>query len=479
MTWHPAIGDFKQQLPRIAVIAAMLAAAAVLIGLHHQRAGMPSERWYRLSRQQVMEADLSWRLGEALDEIGRPAAFGGAEAARQMQERAVAGWEERVLASRPSHAAALRLGVVYGHRGYEEYAGEMFALAASLHEDSSDYYHALADVYAAEQLSEDQLREKITLIATRDGWLADLALVDAYARLGADEMGREVAQRRYARAVRFAGGLAAIGVVSGLLFALGIITLAILGFRMGFRVARPKAKLPFLVPWTVIDAVEAVAVLLFMMVVGGLLTSIGPGRLVADGDWPLGKAILMGIQYLLVSGVTIAVIWRRVRARGSRPLRALGLRLQQGLSLIKTGLAGYAAFLTLMVALALLLGWLMGGSMQLAQTTEEIIGAAETPGEIAIYFVLVCIFAPIFEELIFRGYVYGGLRAIMTPRAAIIVAAALFAAVHLSVEAFLVIMLIGAMLCYLYERSRSLIPGMIAHGLHNGLVMAFMLLQSA
>jgi membrane protease YdiL (CAAX protease family) len=478
VTWHPAIGDFKQQLPRIAVIAAMLAAAAVLIGLHQQRASMPSERWYRLSRQQVMEADLSWRLGEALDQISRPAVLGGAETARQMRDRAVAGWETRVLASRPSHVAALRLGVVYGHRGYEQYAGEMFALAASLHEESSDYYHALADVYSGDELSEQQLTDRIALVASRDGWLTDLALVDAYTRLGADEMRQEVAQRRYARAMRFAGGLAAIALSTGLLLALGIITLTVLGFRKGLTVPAPKAKLPFLVPWTVIDAVEAVAVLLFMMVVGGLLTSIGPGRLVADGDWPLGKAILMGIQYLLVSGVTIAVIWRRVRARGSRPLRALGLRLQQGFSLIRTGIAGYAAFLTMMVGLALLLGWLMGGSLHLAQTTEEIIGAAQTPGEVAIYFVLVCIFAPIFEELIFRGYVYGGLRGIMSPRAAIIVAAALFAAVHLSVEAFLVITLIGAMLCYLYERSRSLIPGMIAHGLHNGLVMAVMLLQS-
>ena len=59
MSWHPAVGDYKKQLPRIAVIAAMFAAAATLIALHQQRAQMPSEKWYRLSRQQVMEADLS------------------------------------------------------------------------------------------------------------------------------------------------------------------------------------------------------------------------------------------------------------------------------------------------------------------------------------------------------------------------------------------------------------------------------------
>lgn len=478
MSWHPAIGDYKQQLPRITLIAAMFTAAAVLIGLHQQRASMPSERWYRIARQQVMEADLSWRLGEAFDQIGEPAVLGGPDAARQMQERAVAGWERRVLASRPSHAAALRLGIVYGHRGYGDHAADMFALAASLDEESSDYYHALSEIYTGDELPDADLLARAETVAARDGWLSDTVLADLYARLDAQEKLEEVRQRRHARAVRFAGGLAGVGTVTGLLIALGLVTLAVLGFRKGLRVPTPKAQLPFMVPWTVIDVVEAVAVLLFMMVVGGLLTSISLGRAFTAAGWSLGRPVLMGIQYLLVSGVTIAVIWHRVAGRASRPLHVLGVRVKQGIGLIGTGIAGYGAFLTAMLGLALLIGWLMGDMMPLGQTTEEIIGSAETPGEIAIYFVLVCILAPIFEELIFRGYVYGGLRRWLSPRAAIVIAGAAFAAVHLNAEAFLVITLIGAMLCYLYERSRSLIPGMIAHGLHNGLVLAVMLLQS-
>jgi hypothetical protein len=215
------------------------------------------------------------------------------------------------------------------------------------------------------------------------------------------------------------------------------------------------------------------------MVVGGLLTQLTLGRLVQATDWPTGTAVLMAVQYILVSGVTLAVIWYRVRPRATRPLQVLGVRAKETLRLVGTGLSGYAAFLTALLAIGALIGWLFGDAMPLAQTTEEIIGSAQSPAEIAIYFVLVCVLAPIFEETIFRGYVYGGLRRIMSPRSAIIVGAAAFAAVHLNAEAFLVIGLIGAMLCFLYERTRSLIPGMIAHGLHNGLVMAVMLLQSA
>ncbi len=481
MPWHPAIGDYRQQLPRIAVIAAMFAAAATLIALHQQRASMPSERWYRLSRQQVMEADLSWRLGAAIEQLGGRVGITEAETVRQMRQRAIAGWERRALAERPSHAAAMRLGIIYGRQGYTDQSGDMFTLAASLHEDQSDFYHALSEIYATGEPSEETLRQKAELIASRDeNWLTDIALQDVYERVQADEQLAQIQQRRYGRTMRFAAGLLVVGLITGLLLGLGIVTLGVLGYRRGFRVNRSKAKLPFMVPWTLIDVAEAVAVLLFTMVVGGMLTNLALGRVLRPDEWSLGRPILVSIQYILVSAITIGVIWYRVRSGGaSRPLSILGLRARRALTHIGTGLSGYAAFVTLLIIIATIIAWLLGGSMPMAQTTEEMIGSAQTPAEVAIYFVLVCILAPVFEELIFRGYVYAGLRRIMSARAAILLGAAAFAAVHLNGEAFLVIGLIGAMLCYLYERSRSLLPGMIAHGVHNGLVLAIMLLQSA
>lgn len=485
MSWHPAIGDYRQQLPRIAVIAAMFAAAATLIALHQQRAALPAERWYELSRQQVMEADLAWRLGDAIEQLGADAAFAGSTTAQEMHERAIAGWERRTLARRPSHAAALRLGVAYGHRGYPEQAAEMFALAASLDEDSSDYYHAISEAYSVADLSSEALREKADVIATREGWLTDLALTDVYGRMGADDLLAEVAQRRRSAAMRFAGGLMGIGVVAGLLFLLGVITLAVLIFRWGFRLRKAVARVPFIVPWRLIDVIEVVAVLLFTMVVGGMLTSLALERVLKPDEWSLGLPLLMGIQYIIVSAATLAVVLYRVRPHATRPFNTLGLRVRDALRLVGNGVSGYAAFLTLTIAVVLVAGQLLGDSLPLGrlltfgQTTEEIIGSAQTPGEVAIYFVLVCILAPIFEELTFRGFVFGGLRRFLPVRSAIIIGGAAFAAVHLNGEAFLMIGLLGAMLCYLYERSRSLLPGMVAHGLHNGLVLAIMLLQSS
>ncbi|NLO04496.1 MAG: CPBP family intramembrane metalloprotease [candidate division WS1 bacterium] len=477
MSWHPAVGDFRAQLPRITLIVAMLVAAAILIGLHQQRASLPSERWYRLSQQQVVEADLSWRVADAMELLRQQAAFVDAETVRQMRERAVGVWERRALAGQTNHAAAYRLGVVYGHRGYAEQSSDMLALAAQLDESDSDYYHALSEIYSNPELSDEALGEKAELVAQRDGWIARIVLADVYQRLGAAEQLAEVRAEQETHATRFALGMASVTLIGGLLLLTGIIALATALWRWGFTVRERSAPLPFLVPWTVVDITEAVAVLLFAMVVGGMLTSMAFADILRVETWPLGRPLLMALQYVLVSGVTIGVLLYRARARASNPLRVLGVRLRGALKLVGTGVVGYSVFLTLLVVLALVAGSMFGG-MALGQTTEEVIGSAETPGEIAIYFVLVAVLAPIFEELIFRGYVYGGLRRIFTPRQAMLLGGAVFAAVHLNAEAFLIITLIGIMLCYLYERTRSLLPAIIAHGIHNALVLGVMLLQS-
>jgi len=95
-----------------------------------------------------------------------------------------------------------------------------------------------------------------------------------------------------------------------------------------------------------------------------------------------------------------------------------------------------------------------------------------------IYAVLVCIIAPIVEEIIFRGYVYAGIRRFLRPPQAMLLGGLIFWVVHFSPAALLVITLIGITLCYLSEHTRSLLPGMVAHGLHNAIVLAALVVHS-
>jgi membrane protease YdiL (CAAX protease family) len=73
----------------------------------------------------------------------------------------------------------------------------------------------------------------------------------------------------------------------------------------------------------------------------------------------------------------------------------------------------------------------------------------------------------IFEELAFRGVIFGGLRHVLSPVEAVIVSAAMFMIIHLSVPSFPHLFVIGLALGWLRVRTGSLYPGMLLHFCHN------------
>lgn len=77
--------------------------------------------------------------------------------------------------------------------------------------------------------------------------------------------------------------------------------------------------------------------------------------------------------------------------------------------------------------------------------------------------------APIVEELVFRGYAYPTLKA-HTGKHAMWLSALLFASVHMYLINFLPLFVLGILLAWLYERSRSISVPILAHATMNGLV---------
>ena len=81
------------------------------------------------------------------------------------------------------------------------------------------------------------------------------------------------------------------------------------------------------------------------------------------------------------------------------------------------------------------------------------------------------VFAPIFEELAFRGILYAILRRRLSPMPAAMISACIFAAAHgYGLIGFISVFWSGLLWAWLYERTGSLIPGMIAHAMNNLLV---------
>lgn len=81
------------------------------------------------------------------------------------------------------------------------------------------------------------------------------------------------------------------------------------------------------------------------------------------------------------------------------------------------------------------------------------------------------IFAPIFEEIAFRGLLYAALRRRLAFFPAAIVSTSIFALAHgYSLIGFISVFWSGFLWAWIYERTGSLIPGIVAHAMNNLLV---------
>ena len=81
--------------------------------------------------------------------------------------------------------------------------------------------------------------------------------------------------------------------------------------------------------------------------------------------------------------------------------------------------------------------------------------------------ILAGVLAPIVEETLFRGVVFGSLQAYFGKWTAAVISAAIFSALHLQAYGFIPRFVLGMFLVYLYDRYKSLYPAIALHGLNN------------
>lgn len=167
---------------------------------------------------------------------------------------------------------------------------------------------------------------------------------------------------------------------------------------------------------------------------------------------------------------------------------AVGLRMPGGLfRLAWMSACSYACALPCM-AVGVLLGFLMSSLsdrnfQDVTHPVQDMLPGAATSARLAL-FMLAVVAAPVVEEIAFRGLLYGHVRQV-TPQwprwlsvaAAMLVSAAIFAAIHpQGVLALPALAGISIGFCITREWSGSVLPGMVAHGFHNGLLLTLNLL---
>ncbi len=87
---------------------------------------------------------------------------------------------------------------------------------------------------------------------------------------------------------------------------------------------------------------------------------------------------------------------------------------------------------------------------------------------------LIVIAAPVAEEIFFRGMLFGGLRKRLSTFPAAAISALVFGGLHATtgITAVPPLIIFGFVLALLYERTGSLVPGIIAHAINNALALA-------
>jgi uncharacterized protein len=177
--------------------------------------------------------------------------------------------------------------------------------------------------------------------------------------------------------------------------------------------------------------------------------------------------------YLLMAGSALLVLFLSIRQ--FLPLPAGWFQVKGRQNWFLWGIGGYFAALPLMIGVSLINQQFWqgrGGSNPLLQIVLE-------EGDrvaLGMFFFTAAIAAPIFEELLFRGFLLPSLTRYVPIWGAIVLSAVLFAVAHLSFSEVLPLALLGSILGFVYVRSRSILAPMLLHSLWNSATMIGLLI---
>jgi membrane protease YdiL (CAAX protease family) len=176
-----------------------------------------------------------------------------------------------------------------------------------------------------------------------------------------------------------------------------------------------------------------------------------------EGDLSSGASAFVQLGTALGFVIVPLVMAARGGLPISQALQNLGLRSFR----IPTGLKWMAASLGAYLVFAALYAGLVGEPEQ-----EDI---AEVLGPVPVQILLVVIAASISEEICFRGMLFGGLRERLPRLAAALLSAAVFGALHAvtGLSAVPPLIAFGFILALLYEKTGSIVPGIVLHMLNN------------
>jgi len=302
--------------------------------------------------------------------------------------------------------------------------------------------------------------------ALGNGYAARVLEARLRAKAGGDPKPLEDQARTWALArilvLGAAGAAATLLGLAGLAFAL----------YLGLTPARPVALPHF--------GLSGRALLIVML--GWFLALLASGPLVAAlvGAAPFLKPFylpmvysfhaLLGAAYLSrAEGITLGALWRKV-APGPP-----GTALAMGLGFFALAFAG-------VVAVSMILSPLLHNGAQPQKELLELLTHLEGPLAVILLFITVAVLAPVFEELLFRGFLLSWLSERLGARIglqrgrhlAVAITAVSFAVMHMQPLGLPTLTTLGIVLGFAFLRTGNLTTAILVHGFWNGSVFILM-----
>lgn len=183
------------------------------------------------------------------------------------------------------------------------------------------------------------------------------------------------------------------------------------------------------------------------------------------------QTALAAVVYALSLAIALGVPWL-VRKRGIT-LENLGLQRLPSWMDILLAPAAFVVYFIVSALLMLLVAQLLP-SFNAEQAQQIGFDNLQQRYEYLLAFLTLVIIAPLAEETLFRGYLYGKLRGHVPIWLAMVITSALFGAVHLQPNIAVDTFVLSLVMCSLREVTGSIWTGILLHMIKNGL--AFYLL---
>ena len=255
-------------------------------------------------------------------------------------------------------------------------------------------------------------------------------------------------------------------------------------YQRQHQVDRPslQGKTPILImPYMKIDGFD-------LMVVMGIILFFYANQVLAyfDSSTELNQQVVensenkdpssIGLVDILFSNIIFLIVGAVIFAlasfsRGRKPKHVFGLRKRSQKYIIIITMAGmFVAYISVFIG-SIISNFLLSTEEPKKEDLQEIVQTLMTNDDISLKIAIALsaiIFAPLIEEVIFRGYLYPVIKRFSHPIFSCVITSLLFAVIHSNLEGLMPLFLLAIVLTIFYEISKSIWVPILMHACFNG-----------